>query len=192
MRITKTFLYCLFVLLIISNGCAIDQDPDCPSTKITIINLSEDEKSKVPYHGKDTLVFTSNSGDSLIYFGTGAQRTYYTDNIYNHPSCDPDKINHEIQSIIFKEEKSVQTINFQQQNYASEIKILINESQFVFNFKGIDNENFNFYPFHKQIQLGNKIYTNVSEIKNEQNETLFYNKEYGIIRITSSKIWDIK
>ncbi len=73
----------LFVML--SQSCS-KTDP-CPKGQENYYNLTDEEKSKIPYTGTDTLVFISDKGDTATLIGQGKSQSYKRTTSGGSPDC---------------------------------------------------------------------------------------------------------
>lgn len=64
-------------------------EENCPEreTKYSQYNISEDDKSKIPFTGTDTLVYISNDGDTAILYGRGKKA--FIDEVVAKTSINP-------------------------------------------------------------------------------------------------------
>jgi hypothetical protein len=82
-----TFYSTLTVLL---STCKKDKGDPCAGSPAHTYNyyISDDNKSKIPYTGTDTLIFISDRGDTAKLYGQGKQT--YNDVTSKPSSIDPD------------------------------------------------------------------------------------------------------
>jgi len=93
----KTKIY--FILFFVATFFSSCQKKDC-TQGTTTYNISSDDKSKIPYNGKDTLTFVRTIiGDTFTFYGTGWQSG--TGISYTAEDC-PQKQVFEIRQLIFQ------------------------------------------------------------------------------------------
>ncbi|MES2653959.1 MAG: hypothetical protein V4620_00110 [Bacteroidota bacterium] len=77
----------LLLLTLCYQSCGKETD-GCPESTNDFYNLTDAEKSKVPYTGSDTLVFISNEGDTATLVGQGKKQTYKNITVsLGNPNC---------------------------------------------------------------------------------------------------------
>jgi hypothetical protein len=104
----KTIKHLFLILLIISLVIQLQScyDPikntPCADTQYRTRNISQEDLSKVPYTGFDTLYFLNKQGDTCIVRGTGKQFSYEIEDEFGNPACDPTyRYSNQIYSISF-------------------------------------------------------------------------------------------
>ena len=67
-------LFSILLLVMLIQSCS-KTDP-CPKGQENYYNLTDEEKSKIPYTGTDTLVFISDKSDTATLIGKGKSQSY--------------------------------------------------------------------------------------------------------------------
>ncbi|MDP3929199.1 MAG: hypothetical protein Q8R57_09265 [Bacteroidota bacterium] len=182
-------------------SCRKDDDTPCDN-KDYHYNLSEEDKSKVPYTGYDTLVFISNTNDTAVCIGQGKKQYYlrtvipnYTINNCSIPSTD----NYEAYNYKFSSNNSkfnIEMNQYRKDEYGSEsIYFYFNNIFFILYSTRVGNPNSN--NFIDSILIQNNWYKSVSltsKYFNPLYDKLFYNQEFGILKIQNSdstEIWEL-
>jgi hypothetical protein len=182
-------------------SCRKDDDTPCDN-KDYHYNLSEEDKSKVPYTGYDTLVFVSNTNDTAVCIGQGKKQFYlrtvipnYTINNCSIPSTD----NYEAYNYKFSSNNSKFNIELDQykknENGLEYIFFQFNKIYFILYNRRVGNPNSN--NFIDSILVKDKWFKNVSMASrdfNSQYDNLYYNKNFGILKIQnadSSEVWEL-
>jgi len=185
-------------------SCRKDDDTPCDN-KDYHYNLSEEDKSKVPYTGYDTLVFVSNTNDTAVCIGQGKKQYYlrtvipnYTINNCSIPSTD----NYEAYNYKFSSNNSKFDIDFNiYQKYGEGIGsktiniIYNNKYEFVLFLSQINKKSSDSYidsiitqeVWYKDVSI---TFLNFDKSLNR----LFYNQEFGIIKIQNSdstEVWEL-
>ena len=198
----------LLLILLTSTffSCRKDDDTPCDS-KDYHYNLSEEDKSKVPYTGYDTLVFVSNTNDTAICIGQGKKQFYlrtvipnYTINNCTIPSTD----NYEAYNYKFSSNNDKFSIDF---NMYKDSKAGIGLISETIEIKFNEIVDFLFYiddigkirkkNYLDSLEINKYFYKNVhfsfQNFKLDLHK-IFYNKEFGILKIQNSdstEVWEL-
>lgn len=78
-------LFSILLLVMLIQSCS-KTDP-CPKGQENYYNLTDEEKSKIPYTGTDTLVFISDKGDTATLIGQGKSQSYKRTTSGGNPDC---------------------------------------------------------------------------------------------------------
>jgi hypothetical protein len=187
-------------------SCRKDDDTPCDN-KDYHYNLSEEDKSKVPYTGYDTLVFVSNTNDTAVCIGQGKKQFYlrtvipnYTINNCSIPSTD----NYEAYNYKFSSNNSKFKIdvNLYRDSKAG-IGLIPKTLEAVFN----DVSGFVFYlddigkirkkNYFDSLEIKNYSYKNVYiSFQNFMPDLykMYYNQEFGVLKIQnrdSTEVWEL-
>lgn len=158
----------------------------CPEreTKYSQYYISEDDKSKTPFTGTDTLVYISNEGDTAILYGQGKKA--FIEEVAQKTSADPGCPHYDynyFENIEFFYKGSNPELNliFIDFNASVYSPIQTNADFFVNSRKysgylGFINNNANYSDSLKL--LDNTIYYGIDA-------GIFYNCKYGLLRVTT-------
>lgn len=83
----KTTIHLISILLLVILVQSCSKTDPCPNGQENYYNLTDEEKSKIPYTGTDTLVFVSDKGDTVTLIGQGKQQTYKRTTSGGNPDC---------------------------------------------------------------------------------------------------------
>jgi hypothetical protein len=197
---TKIIYFLLLMSVIAMHSCS-KSEPCNAKDIITYYNLTEEQKSKIPYKGSDTLMFLSDAGDTAILWGQGVN--HYTEKISTR-SLTGDCPDHEYDQI-----ENIET-NFIGNNPEFSYLIIKYKAKIsgwaddgMFNFGVLLN--FNYYSFahlnfinnsenykDSLMYLGNHI-QGVNLTDERKFFEYFYNFNHGIMRIkvAGGKVWTI-
>jgi hypothetical protein len=193
---TKLLYSSLISLLFIIQACK-RTEPDCGdlSDVITNYNIPDSNKAKIPYIGKDTLVFISDAGDTATLIGQGKNTHYESvrSNIsggdcprssvmnYQNIEINFQSINDTNLSTIFlKLNRPINAVNY------TYLKLFLNT-------KGLSSFPLELLKNYDDSVLINKEYIKGYYFDSNKNQVL-YNYQKGIIKLIDfkNKIWLIK
>ncbi|MFY8190131.1 MAG: hypothetical protein ACOVK9_04135 [Bacteroidia bacterium] len=187
-------------------SCRKDDDTPCDN-KDYHYNLSEEDKSKVPYTGYDTLVFVSNTNDTAVCIGQGKKQYYlrtvipnYTINNCTIPSTD----NYEAYNYKFSSNNSKFDIEINAYrksgiglsgSYSIQIEYNASINYILLLYQIGEKQAYN---FRDSVLINGKWYRDISisfiDSKKQFTPKLFYNKEFGILKIQNSdstEFWEL-
>ncbi len=197
MLLRKLFFIAIFFSGAFMMHSCTDESINCPDAKNTIINFTADELAKVPYTGTDTLYFLNNKGDTQVVVGQGKQ--YYYDREYSilYPSC-PQNETEDYQAYKLKFTPIKGDLSFeltmQRRNYTLTINVKSYPINFDAEYPSVGIKNLSSQYYFDSLTVGNQVYKRVrlllSYVKNEFNQfdtnyELFYNKDFGILKIAN-------
>lgn len=191
---TKLLYISIISLLFILQACK-RTEPDCGdlSDVITNYNIADSNKAKIPYTGKDTLVFISDAGDTSTLIGQGKKTNYESvrtnisggdcprAGIDNYENIDMSFIGNlfTFSKIYFR----INTTDFYK-NTLTGFEIKCNETFRV----GSTLERVYFF-----LPISDSIFINNNYVKGkyiDDNKSLLYNLNIGILKISfNNKIW---
>jgi hypothetical protein len=190
----------LFTLMFFIQNCSKDPGP-CGGQK-TYYYLSEEDKAKVPYTGKDTLVFVSNTNDTAVCIGQGKKQFFTVEYDSGNPDCKPPEYYYEAYKNTFKSTPS--KLNFEVTLYKKDKSGLEaihflnnNETEIDYKIYLIDIGNINVGNYKDSINIfgvWHKSVTISNGLGNPLNGAVFYNKKDGFLVISNSdslKIWQL-
>lgn len=172
----------------------------------TVHKLSDDEIRKIPYKGKDTLIFISDAGDTAILYGQG--KKHYMDALRGavptfDPDC-PDYISKDLEKIEFAFQGTNNNLKQISLTYTSDYKypssndliVNANESYMYLGLAALNYEG----GYKDSVMIRGRIFTgrNLMDYDDEKFEydsslTVLYNYHYGILRLSflDGNIWTL-
>ncbi len=207
MRTSVASLLSLFLVLSLSlQNCQKTQEPSCGQIPNEYYSLKLAEKSKVPYRLEkfDTISFTSDEGDTLIF--TRQTLDSGTNCFERRRSiiCPPNYICAEYYGsdylcikgqgkFEFKHGKALDIVTNSPTNnireYPNVIEFRFNETHFIFGDYNVDDQNSTRYigdTTIKGITYHSCIY-GYHEFQNSAFAKVYYNKEFGLFHIQDKK-----
>ncbi|MES2653960.1 MAG: hypothetical protein V4620_00115 [Bacteroidota bacterium] len=182
----------LFLLILFSQSCGKVTD-GCPQSTNDFYNLTDEEKSKIPYTGNDTLVFISNQGDTATLIGQGKKQTYKNITVpLGNPDCGgTHSENYEKIEFSFKGANiDLNNILFVAKRYNSPYDYMsyydcdINMT-YKFNFGILESHDINRYK--DTVLYRNNIIKCLKMFSYTDTTTNYYfNNLYGIVKITTN------
>ncbi len=195
----KLLTYLLSYLIALSFETCKRDNPPCGGGK-DYHYLSEGEKTKVPYTGIDTLVFISNTNDTAVCIGQGKEQFYKTlTTPVANGDCNPRIDYYEAYNYKFKSNNLKFNLDFNA--YKNDlygdatIHILFNQSDFPIYIDEIDNSKTPYYM--DSLKIVNEWYKRItftSKYFDSTLDKLYYNKEFGILKIQNSdstEVWEL-
>lgn len=185
-------------LLAILTSCSKDPGP-CGGQKIYYY-LSEEDKAKVAYTGTDTLIFVSNTSDTVVCIGQGKKQFYETySSPVNNGDCDPATYYYEAFNYRFKTNnlnfKLDFTIYKNDLTGLETIHIFFNNVDYKLYLVDLGNSKVsNYVDSIKIYNDWNKKVTTTLGFDNIVYGKLFYNQEKGILKIQnndSTNVWQL-
>ncbi|MES2653956.1 MAG: hypothetical protein V4620_00095 [Bacteroidota bacterium] len=198
MKTIHTFIFIIISLLLQSCGKETD---GCPQSTNDFYNLTDAEKSKIPYTGTDTLLFISNQGDTATLIGQGKNQTYNNVTVsLGNPDCggtnskNYQKVNY---SYLNSKMNKISMLNFSlfvdDVSNPNPFDVYVD---FVFN-NGVSNYSFisrtNY--LNGQVDYSDSIIINSTMIKGiklsskqDTGSYIFYNKQFGLLEIKLGEV----
>jgi hypothetical protein len=195
----------LFIGLVISvnlalSCCKNDDNRDACGSQTSTIGIDPNDLSRLPYSGKDTLVFTSNANDTFTCIGAGRVPGEICKDVTSNPACPPMTVQscYENFSVVYKDNSKNFTLgyahysNYPDYHFNGSIQDL-GESIVISCRTNI------FYLFPASVfnlpnsstfasrQFNGKLYHNVTCCLNNINnpgDTLFFTRTEGIVHFT--------
>ncbi|MBC7383135.1 MAG: hypothetical protein H7296_09100 [Bacteroidia bacterium] len=161
-----------------------------PQERITKFNIADSLKAAIPYNGKDTLIFVSETGDTARLLGTGYYNNYEDVQLANYSDCPGSntKSRYEHVYMTFKgPNPSVNVITYEVYQTPDGISSVTGAEITINNFYH-SVFNFEYSSFYKPAE--DSIYINNNYAKGgyaDAAKTILYNKEYGILKF---KLYD--
>jgi hypothetical protein len=190
MKKLPTYLFALLIILSLV-ACKRDSSGPCGGGK-EYYYLSEGEKAKVAYTGSDTIIFISNKNDTSICICQGKKQFFLSESVpVAGGDCDPRTIFYEAFNYKFisnKADFNLELNIYENDGYGSEaIHIIFNQSDFSIYTDRIDNSKAPHYIDSLLIR-GNwyKGVTSTSKYFDPKLDKLYYNKEFGVLKIQNS------
>ena len=189
----------LFAVTFVFSNCKKDNTTGkCGGNKY-YHNLSASDKTKVPYSGTDTLVFVSNNEDTAVCLGQGKKQFYVTSSFYANPDCPPNTDYYEANSYLMASTNSNFQLNFtlyKDDGYGlPAIHVIRKQTDFRLSLVHINYQAAeNFIDSLKVRNVWYKRATVIWSHGNPQADKLYYNQEFGIIKIQnadSTEIWEL-
>ncbi|MBC7382736.1 MAG: hypothetical protein H7296_07025 [Bacteroidia bacterium] len=156
-----------------------------PQERITKFNIADSLKAAIPYNGKDTLVFVSETGDTARLQGTGYYNNYEDVQLANYSDCPGSNVKNFYEHVYmtFKgPNPSVNVITYE----------VYRSSGFGSSYNGFDIKitDTRYYPntfdgSSYYLPVDDSIYINNNYTKGgyaDEAKTILYNKEYGILK----------
>ena len=190
-----TKLVSILILIILAQSCT--KEPSCNGQRDTVNSyyISADDKSKIPFKGNDTLVYTSDAGDTAMLIGNGKRA--FIDKVQTVIAGNADCYIYNVdnnETIVF--EYLGDNIKLNKIKYKiygnkerTKIQLTINNT-----YIGVD------YPYYlntsifytDSVNFGNKFYNGTPIIWSDNNA--LYNFNYGFLKIQfdGGKIWLLK
>lgn len=155
----------------------------------------------MPYTGTDTLVFVSNTNDTAICLGQGKKQFYekFT-RIVSMGDCASDTDFYEAYNYGFKSNKSSFKLElniYKNDGYGLETIHATKNIDTEFRIYLVDINNKSISNYIDSIYVRNKWYNKVtvtSKYFNPNLDKLYYNKEFGILKIQNSdstQVWEL-
>ncbi len=194
MALTK--LLSLIFIIMLTQSCS--KDTSCGNTNdiVNNYNISDDDKSKIPFKGNDTLIYISDAGDTATLIGTG--KKVYIDQVRKDISGNADCPKYNLDN---KETIGIEYYGDNTELNRIKYKIYGNqertEIEFTFNtYYGIT------YPYNlnspifytDSVNIGNKFYLGRPLGLSSSNYKALYNFNYGFLKIqfNGGKAWYLK
>jgi hypothetical protein len=193
----KTIKHLFLILLIISLVIQLQScyDPikntPCADTQYRTRNISQEDLSKVPYTGFDTLYFLNKQGDTCIVRGTGKQFSYEIEDEFGNPACDPTyRYSNQVYDISYVAIRGNLAFRLTQNRY----RILVDRGDFyAVSFSsfsgdvGLQNDSLilNGVNYRQIISFLPLLKNKVEDF--DYSYSLLYNSNYGVLYIKSEK-----
>ncbi|MFA9213989.1 MAG: hypothetical protein ACEQSR_09115 [Candidatus Methylacidiphilales bacterium] len=171
------------------------KDTSCGNTNdiVNDYNISDDDKSKIPLKGNDTLIYISNAGDTAVLVGTG-KRAFIDQVRKNNNNVDCP-----IYTVDNNETISIEYNGNNPELYKVIYKIYGNKERTLIEYF-VNNIYSNDYPYYFNSV---KFYTDSTQIYGAYyfgtpldniNYKALYNYNYGFLKIqlNGGKIWILK
>lgn len=181
----------LLLSILLFNGCS-KMESSCDKRTETI-TLNSDDKSKVPYLGNDTLIFTSNNNDTVKCIGSGKIAGQDCEDGGGNPDCPAftKTLCYENNTISYRDTFRQMNISlglYKEYYYLEKcydfLVIKMANREYYFSIGQVSSPTaWNFIP---SIIFNNKQYSDVSYAYRQLTDTsskIFYSAKQGIIRI---------
>ena len=199
------FIQFLWLIILFTTACSKPKPTSCEPT-VQNYYLTGGDKAKIPYTGSDTLVFISNTNDTVTAIGSGKILGFeitdnhsapdcprYTDeNIYENYTCNfLDKNKNPFISITL-------TSNSFRTNNNSLVDVTMIFNNLYFYLLAYDISHMGSWNYISSITFNGKQYKDVScayKDDADHNSKLYYNQQYGIIRVELNNqqiVWTLK
>jgi hypothetical protein len=162
----------------------------------TYYNISNADKSKIPFSGTDTLVYFSTDGDTAVLYGQGKKA--FTEKVAEKwdpdPGCSTYDYNYfENIECVYKgthPDLNYIFIDFNASVYApkkTNADIIIGSRTYYAYLGVIDDVSL----YNDNVVINSKSYVgkNIYEGHGQYTLPYLYNYQYGLLRITTSKLW---
>lgn len=187
-------LFSILLLVMLIQSCS-KTDP-CPKGQENYYNLTDEEKSKIPYTGTDTLVFISDKGDTATLIGQGKSQSYKRTTSGGNPDCGAGSYVYEnyekVEYNYSNMNSELSSVNYQANVYyldkSGSISLKINNAS----FNDYILSNLNNDSKYKDSTLINDIYYKGIMLKSDDNTVnILFNYKYGVLYIKNldSKNW---
>jgi hypothetical protein len=163
---------CIFIFI---SACK----DDCKNYKPRDVynSINEDNFKRVTYSGYDTIIFLRNNIDTISFYGTGKMKIVTLEN-GNLGGCGPATIEHNDNfklNFISNQINDKVEIEIRYPNY---LDFFFKEKRFSSHLGELRD------PFDLQeIVINNRIYKDIILIYGSSRDTIFYNIEFGIVKI---------
>jgi hypothetical protein len=178
-------LFNFFITLLgftLFQGCKLDYDATCRDSAVKVTNVfSDQQEASFPYTQTDTIVFVSNSYDTLTFLTKSFTKyeTFKPSIIKGNPECEPDVD-------AFKAVQSVLKDSINQQAFGCTMWRANDSTEYmiqgvVFNF-GIQQLADSVSGYADSIVLPTRTFYNVHSFVNTIGDTIIVNTSNGLIR----------
>jgi len=198
---TKIIYFLLLMSVIAMHSCS-KSEPCNAKDIITYYNLTEEQKSKIPYKGSDTLMFLSDAGDTAILWGQGVN--HYTEKISTRsltgdcPDHEFDQIEN-IETNFIGNNPEFSYLNLRYKSfkhhppYGGTEQIVLSVNVMQITYQGLLQVVNNINNYTDTVTYkGNQIYgISIGTIPDDKLNFIIYNYNFGVLKIgqKNGKIW---
>lgn len=184
---------CLFVilfLLILINACQ-QTNSGCIPVKNSSFSLADTDKVKVPFTGKDTFNFVSDSGNILHFFCLGKTDTYQTNIISgaSPPGCPKPTMSFEFQNFKYISsdtafwELDFNLLRAQSPNYyGSNGQFIVNGNEtYTSDFNTMINDS----AYTDTVTVNGKMFKCITIYADtgDASNAIYYNHNFGVLKV---------